>query len=170
MTSKPEIFVDVIKFLASKLEGHQYAIRGTASLVLHGLDFNVQDIDVIADHKTALYCNEVLEEILTEKVEYKESEKFKSYFGKFKINEILIEVYGDWQIKDSKGNWSEEFNASAREVHQILIDKKQVIVTTFDTELKMYLLMGRWNVYHKIKNYLRKSGNNNQEGLFKGGD
>ena len=170
MGSKPESFEDVIKFLAVKLEGYQFAIRGTASLVLQGLDFNVQDIDVLADKKTALSCNEILEELLAEKVEFKESDKFKSFFGKFKINDILIEVCGEWKIKDAKGVWSDPFNASKSEVKEIVVDNQKIVVTTFETELSMYLLMGRWNVYHKIKNYLRRNQNNNQEGLFKGGD
>ena len=151
MGKKPDDFIDVIVYLASKLEGKRYAIRGTASLALQGLDFNVQDIDVLTDKKTALFCNKALEKLSEKKVAYSEAEKFKSYFGTFKINEVLIEVYGDWQIKDTKGNWSEPFDASDDEVDNIEVGKRTVRVTTFKTELMMYMLMGRWSVYHKLR-------------------
>ena len=166
MGTVPESFYDVVKFVASKLEGHQYAIRGTASLVLQGLDYNVQDIDVLTDKEAAIYCNEVLKEILTDRVEYSESEKFKSYFGKFKINDILIEVCGDWQIKTAKGDWSEPFDASDDEIREILLGGHKVRVTTAETELRSYLLMGRWNVYHKLNNELRKTSKDKQKSLF----
>ena len=152
----PDDFEDVVKFVATKLSGRQYAIRGTASLVLHGLDFNVQDIDVLTDKETSLFCNKALKEILEKKVEYSESEKHKSYFGKFKVNDVLIEICGNWQIKTQKGDWSEVFDASEDETEVINIDNNKIRVTNMETELKMYMLMGRWNVYHKLRRELEK--------------
>lgn len=163
MGKKPDDFEDVVKYVASKLQGKQYAIRGTASLVLHGFDFNVQDIDVLTDKKTALFCNTALKEILVEKVKYSESDKYKSYFGKFNINNILIEVYGNWQIKDTKGEWSEIFDASDDEIAELKIGNQNIKVTTVETELKTYVLIGRWNVYHKLRRLLDSKS---QGGLF----
>lgn len=163
MEKKPEDFEDIVNYIASKLRNKQYAIRGTASLVLHGFDFNVQDIDVLADKETALFCNSAFKEILTEKVKFSESEKFKSYFGKFNINKTLIEVYGDWQIKNTKGKWSESFDASDDEITEVAVGGQKVKVTTVETELKIYVLTGRWNVYHKLR---RLADSKNQEGLF----
>ncbi|MBN1184107.1 MAG: hypothetical protein JXB49_17570 [Bacteroidales bacterium] len=163
MGKKPDDFEDVVKFIASKLQGKQYAIRGTASLVLQGFDFNVQDIDVLTDKETALFCNDALKEILSEKVKYSETDKYKSYYGKFSINNILIEVCGDWQIKDTNGKWSEPFDASDDEVTEVTVGSQKVKVTSVETELKTYILTGRWNVYHKLRRLLDSK---NQDGLF----
>lgn len=154
MAKKPEKFEKTIVFLADLLKDHQYAFRGTASLVLQGLEMNVADIDVLADKRTALICNQILEKFLLEPVEYKESEKFKSYFGRFEINAIPVEIMGEWRIKDSQGNWSQTFNASER--MKIIFQKKQIWLTSFETELAVFAKMGRWSVYHKIRKQVRE--------------
>lgn len=161
MGKKPDDFEDVVKFIATKLSGRQYAIRGTASLVLQDLDFNVQDVDVLANKQTALFCNDALKEILSGSVEFSESAKYKSYFGKFKVNDVLIEVYGDWQIKTQKGTWSKVFDASDDEVDEIILDGKKVRVTKIESELETYMLMGRWNVYHKLRREKEKKKQGN---------
>ncbi len=159
---KPDKFEETIALIADKLQNRQYAVRGTASLVLQGLDMNVDDIDILCDKKTALSCNKIFKDYLVEKVSLKESEKHKSYFGKFKINSIDVEVMGNWQIKNQKGElalpkrregrWSEIFDASEKK--EIILDGKKICVTTIDSELKMFALMGRWNAFWKIKRLL----------------
>lgn len=145
----PRNFNRTIVYIAERLEGKQYAIRGTASLVLQGIAMNVDDIDIICDKTTALFCNKLTGESLTEKVEFKRSERFESYFGKFKVFDILVEVMGDWRIKKANGTWTSPFNASNRK--QIELEGKKVWVTTIEEELLMFAAMGRWNAYWKIK-------------------
>lgn len=127
--------------IAQLLYGHQYAIRGTASLVLQGYDMGVDDIDVLCDKATAEFL----------KLPYSESKQFKSYFGKRIINGIQVEFMGEWQIKNSKGEWSEAFDASDDEIKVIEVNSQPIRVTKVETELKMYVLMNRWSVYHKLK-------------------
>jgi hypothetical protein len=161
---KPDKFEETILFLANKLKGKKYAIRGTASLVLQGLDMNADDIDIVCDRKTAMDCNKIFKDYLIEKVSYKELEKYKSYFGKFKINGIDMEVMGDWQIKMKKGlasskrsgdGWSQIFDGKERK--EIVLNSKKIWVTTIDSELKMFAAMGRWNAYWKIKRQISHS-------------
>uniref|UniRef100_A0A7C4XMP6 Nucleotidyl transferase AbiEii/AbiGii toxin family protein n=1 Tax=candidate division WWE3 bacterium TaxID=2053526 RepID=A0A7C4XMP6_UNCKA len=163
MGKVPELFVPTVCLLAQKLNRGLYAIRGTASLVLQGLDFNVSDIDVICDKDTALLCNVLLNEFVVSPVIYSESSKFKSYFGKFKVNGLDVEIYGDWQIKDSKGEWSKVFDGNERK--ELSLNNTSTYVTTIDSELFMYMFMQRWNVYHKIKRELEQL-NSPQLGLF----
>lgn len=140
----------VVLILAERLKGLRFAIRGTAGLVLQGLEMNVDDIDVLTDEETALACNDLLAEYLIEEVAFKESEKFKSYFGKFEIESVPVEIMGEWQIKDNKGIWSQPFNASER-IKLDKGDKDDIYVTAIEDELKMFALMGRWTAYQKIK-------------------
>lgn len=150
----PPQFSQTILLLSDLLAARQYAFRGTASLVLQGFDFNVDDIDILTDRKTAEACNEILKDYLESRVEYKESDKYKSWFGKFKINDTPVEVYGDWQIKSEKGEWSRVFDASGDEIKEIDYQGRRVRVTTPATELATYALIGRWNVFHKLKKEL----------------
>jgi hypothetical protein len=93
----------VVIRLVRILKSRQYAFRGTTSLVLQGIKMNVSDIDIICDKETALDCNRILGKYLIEAVEYKVSKEFKSYFGKYKVDGIFVEIMGEWQIKDNKG-------------------------------------------------------------------
>ena len=140
-----------ILLIANKLKNKQYAIRGTASLVMQGIEMNVVDVDVLCDKTTALYCNEAFKKYLVSEIEYSESDKFKSYFGYFDFEGIQIEVMGEWQIKNPKGSWGVAFDASENEVIETSLDSKKVKTTKIETELAMFAQMGRWNAYHKIK-------------------
>jgi len=78
---------------------------------------------------------------------------------------MSVEIMGEWQIKDRKGNWSEPFNGSNDEVTKVKVKSKSIIVTKIQTELSMFAMMGRWNAYHKIKKQIDKK-ESNQQGLF----
>lgn len=144
-----EQIISSVTLLSDLLKGRQYAIRGTANLVLQGYDMKVDDIDIVCDEGTALAVNTILKEYMVEPVKYSESSKFKSFFGKFQVKDTLVEVMGNWQIKNDKGYWSEAFDGSK----YLELDDVgcKVHLTPVDLELKMFLYMGRWNAYHKIK-------------------
>jgi len=144
-----------VLLLADLLYSRQYAFRGTVSLVLQGLEMNVDDIDIVCDKETALSCNKILSRFLIERVAFRESPKFRSYFGKFSVNNVPVEVMGEWEIKDGKGKWSEPFNASERK--KLTINDKDIFVTTIEEELLMFAKMGRWTAYQKIKRQLPKT-------------
>lgn len=145
----PEQFDETVLLLSDLLKNRRYAIRGAAGLVLQGLDMIAVDIDIICDEETALKANELLKDYLVEEVEFKESDKFRSYFGKFNINGTDVEVMGEWQIRDTKGNWSSPYNGS--DGKEVDVNGGKVFVTTVPSELSMFAKMGRWNAYHKIR-------------------
>ncbi|MFA5776511.1 MAG: hypothetical protein WC988_03095 [Patescibacteria group bacterium] len=157
MTINKEKLEAAIKIIDEKLKGEAYAIRGTASLVLQGLDMNVDDIDILCDEKTALNANLKLSEYLVEKVVFKESPKFKSYYGKFLINGVNVEIMGDWQIFNNKKGWSKVYNADVVNITQIKVENLKIPVTKIELELEVFALMGRWTAYQKIKRLAGKS-------------
>lgn len=166
MSQKPSDFEKTVLMLASILKETQYAFRGTTSLVLQKIDMNVDDIDILCDKETALACNDLLKEYLVEKVKYKESDKFKSYYGKFRVNNIQVEIMGEWQILDTKNKWSKPFDTKNDQRIKVVINNEEVFVTTIDTELKMFTLMGRWNAYHKTKRQVKENKTDSQQSLI----
>jgi len=152
----PDRFRETTLFLGKLLSGKQYAFRGTTSLVLQGLEMNVDDIDLLTDKETALICNRLLGDYLIERVSYSQSNKFRSYFGRFKINNIPVEVMGEWQIKDQKGKWGDVFDASEDEIRKIEFNNILIRVTKIETELSMFAQMARWRAYHKIKRQIKE--------------
>jgi hypothetical protein len=155
---------ETLVFLANQLKDKQYCIRGTSSLTLQNIDMNVDDIDILCDSSTAILANTLLKDYLVDAVSYKENDKFKSYFGKFLINDIDVEFMGDWQIKQKDGNWSEVFDGSS--FNTVTVDDTIVKVSKIEDELKMFLLMGRFNAYQKIKRQLPPVADDKQIGLF----
>jgi hypothetical protein len=164
MRELPQQFLNAVYILAEKLKKEAYCFRGTTSLVLQSFDMNVDDIDILTDKDSAYNCNELLNEILIEEVSYKESDKFISHYGKFAIDDVSIEVMGDWQIKDTKGVWTKVYNASNR----IELNKNgsTLYVTPSVLELEFFAKMGRWNAYKKLKSQIDSTNLNHQQSLF----
>lgn len=157
-----EEFRKFVMEIAKKMKGKQYAIRGTASLVLQGIDMGVDDVDVIGDKKAALAFGKLFAGDMTEEVKYSQSNKFKSYYGKFVVDGIPGEIYGDWQIKRKK-RWSRVYDARDGQVAEVKVGDIRVRTTSIETELAMYADMGRWNALKKIKRQLE---NKDQQSLF----
>jgi hypothetical protein len=122
----------------------------------------VDDIDVVADKKTALLFNDLFKKEVLKRVEYLESDKVKSYYGKLVINGISLEVMGEWQIKKGE-DWSGVYDASDDEVNIIDVNGLKVKVEKLEIELKTSAEMGRWSEFHKIKKQLSKT---QQRSLF----
>lgn len=151
-----ESLYNTLKIITSSLQGYKYAIRGTASLTLQGLELNVDDIDIICNEYAALKCNELFKKYLIEPVRFSESSKFKSYFGKFLIENIQVEIMGDWQIKKTNGEWSRVYDGE----EHIIVKKDgiEIPTTTIAQELGMFVEMGRWTAFHKIKKQAIEKG------------
>jgi len=158
-------FKDTALFLAKKLGNFKYAIRGTAGLALQGFDFEVDDIDVLCDKNTALTCNDLFQEYLTTEIKYREAEQYKSFFCKFEIGGVPVDIMGDWQIR-SKGIWGEVFSAHDEEKKMIVVNNQPVWVTIPEIELKMYAQMNRWNVFHILKNQITPKREELPKSLF----
>lgn len=165
----------IVAKLAQKLEGKQYAIRGSASLFLQGIKLKVDDIDVVCDEETALLINDIFKDLITDTVKYSESDKFKSYFGKMILDGILIEIYGEWQINLNQNSkilpgqagksqkWSTKYTGEDGQVNIIDVEGEKVRVTKPEVELSCFAQMGRWNAYQIIKKSLEEK---NQGVLF----
>lgn len=150
--------IKVVKLVAQKMQGESYAVRETASLVLQGLDMGLDDIDILCNAQTALNINAKLADYLIESVGFKESAKFKSYYGKFLIDGIQVEIMGDWQIYNDKKGWSKIYSADADTVIHIDLEGVKIPVTKIGLELEVFAHMGRWTAYQKIKHLAEETG------------
>jgi len=97
---------DVLKFITKKFQdyGIYWVIVGSVSLTLQGLDLKPNDIDILTNKKDALKMNKLLEDYVMQPVKWSKNEEFDSYFGKFLINNVKVEIMGDLKIKMG-GEW-----------------------------------------------------------------
>jgi hypothetical protein len=152
----PEQNLRALKLIADKLAGKQisWAIVGSSSLALQGVDVEAHDIDLLTTKAGALEIAKLLKEYETEQVKYSESEYFKSYSGIFTIAGVKVELMGDMQYKTSDGNWITG-NRLAK-LNSIKVRDFTLPVLDLKVEHQAYLTMGRIEKAKKIKEAMDK--------------
>ena len=98
--------IDALKQIARDLSTHKikWVLVGSLSLALQGVRIDPKDIDILTDKEGALKLNKIWEKYKIKNVEFGETDRFRSYFGKFKIKDVKIEVMGDLEEK-LRGKW-----------------------------------------------------------------
>jgi hypothetical protein len=145
----PPDYQQVINLLHRLLGTSQYAFRGTTGLIIQGYTMGVQDIDLTGDRGAAEILDRGLANYCLSPVKYSQTSHHRSYFGRYQIDKVVIEIMGEWQIF-SQGEWSEIINASPSQITHI----NSLPVITPQIELRCYALLGRWSAYHKLKKQL----------------
>jgi len=79
--------IDALKQIARDLSTHKikWVLVGSLSLALQGVRIDPKDIDILTDKEGALKLNKIWEKYKIKNVEFGETDRFRSYFGKFKI-------------------------------------------------------------------------------------
>ncbi|MBU1117403.1 hypothetical protein KKD37_00380 [Patescibacteria group bacterium] len=150
MISKENI--EVTKIITEKLshDNINWALIGSSNLALQGVDVRAHDIDILTDKEGALRIGKLLKEFTKEEVGYKESEKFRSYFGKFIINGIDVEIMGDLLVVNPSGDiWDETTNFLDKKIY-FQIDDTEIPIISLDQEYKAYSRQGKEKKAQKI--------------------
>jgi S-adenosylmethionine-dependent methyltransferase len=86
----------VLREIARRLNaaGIGYAVVGGTSLALHGLPLRVKDIDIETDAEGAQRAAALLADHAAEPLAWRESRIYRSYFGTFDFDGVLVEVMG----------------------------------------------------------------------------
>lgn len=147
--------LNVLKLIDNILENHLWILTGSTSLSLQGVDVEAKDIDILTDENNALIIDEKLEKYCIDKMNYSSTEKIRSYFGRYMINSIEIEVMGDLQHCLESGEWSELTEIKTKR-RLIQIDGLQIPVLSLEDELEGYKKMGRLGKAKLIEDALSK--------------
>jgi hypothetical protein len=134
----------VLEKLLTRLNSEEiiWALTGSASFVLRGIDFVVNDIDLQIDKLGAYqieqcFCNHVIEPVI-----FSSGDKIRSYFGALMIHGVRVEIMGDLQKRLPNGEWEFPVDVeSLREFHEV--DNLRVPVLPLEHEYHAYLLLGR---------------------------
>lgn len=132
-----------------------WSISGSTGLTLRGVDVNPKDIDIIVDAEDVFEVEKKLSEFLVEGVEYSESEKFRSYFGRFEIESIEVEIMGDLE-KKVDGRWQGPVDVEEC-TGEIEVRDMTLPVFKLEAEAKAYKELGRDKRAEKIKRKLEDS-------------
>ncbi len=132
-----------------------WILSGSTSLVIQGVDVAINnDIDILTDKAGSLKFDELLKDFMVEKSKYSSTEKYQSYFGKYEIDGVSVEVMGEFQYRLDNDEWSKPNQTNKiikKEFEGMLLPMLEL-----NQELKEYENLGQTDKVEKIKNALRK--------------
>jgi hypothetical protein len=103
----PESHARVLEFLLDRIPPEEipWALTGSASLRLQGVDLEVHDIDIQADGNSARIIEQLLVGFMKTALHVWESPDMRSLDGKAEKDGIQIEILADVSHKKPDGSW-----------------------------------------------------------------
>ena len=128
----------VLKIISERLKGKKinWCLIGSTNLRLQGINIKANDIDILTDEKGAHQIGKILKEYEIEPVQWRESKKLASYYGKFKINNVEVEILGETRIKN---------------VYYPLEQRKKIIIKIDDFEIPCANLKQEYQAYKNME-------------------
>ncbi|BED92547.1 MAG: hypothetical protein RsTaC01_0304 [Candidatus Paraimprobicoccus trichonymphae] len=144
--------IEILKIIMDKIDAKDdinWVIAGNMSLALQGVEVDVNDIDIISDRCGAEKLNKLLSEFCIKPLKYSFTENYRSFYGIYKINNIKVEIMGNFQYKLKSGRWSIPNQLSYIEIYNF--KNMQIPVLTLTQELKEYENIGKFDKVVAIK-------------------
>lgn len=123
----------------SKLKDPVYII-GSSALVLAGIPLEItDDIDLLTSFTDADFLKSLWQANKVEEYSPNDSDKFRSNFGRFQWNTVLVEVMGDLEIFH-EGSWQK---LQIAEYFEISINQLTVRIPTLKEQERIFRLFDR---------------------------
>jgi len=151
--------ISILKKLAKILEENyiEYCIVGSTSLFLEGVPVEPSDIDILTTKDSAFKIDKLLNPYRLVECKLRESEVFRSYFGKYKIDSIDVEVMGELQYRKND-RWSRPFTPSTIKTKYVNLNNEKIRIARLEETYKFCKEIGREKTCKIIEEYLRKLG------------
>ncbi len=108
MSAIPDTHIRALRALIARMEGQEglvWALTGSTSFVLHGMELPVNDIDIIADRDSALRIGALLDDCCIKPVEASSAKYVRSFFGQFRLEGVEVDLMGDSCRMNLDGSW-----------------------------------------------------------------
>ena len=142
----------LIAGLAAKEPGLVWALTGSTSFALQGMDVTAHDIDIQADRDSAYQLGGLLAGYCIEPVRFCSTERIRSHFGKFQVGLAEIEIMGDIEKRQPGGGWEGPPSLGAL-VQYVAHEGMRLPVLPLWYEAKAYRIMGRTARAEEIERY-----------------
>ena len=146
-----------MKFLCEEFEKAdiRWVVAGSLSLALQEVNVKPRDIDIFTNRKGAFKINDLLKKHEKKKVEYSQTNRFASFFGVFRINDVKIEVMGDY--KEREGDKWISLSHRLRSPKIVEIDGVKIPVSPLEDQLTSYKRSKRLKDTEKVQRILQNS-------------
>jgi len=150
--------IRVLKKLYKILEKEKifWILSGSVSLAIQGVDVEPKnDIDILTDKKGSKEIYILLKEYCIQEPIYSSTNTYRSYFGVYMIDNIQVEVMGDFQYKLKNSNWSQKNHLHS--IHKIIYKGMNLPTLEVSQELQEYKNLDRLDKVEKIEQFLLKN-------------
>lgn len=145
--------IEALRKIAEKADGLVWALTGSTSFALQGMEVEVHDIDIQTDRESAYRLGERLAEYCTEPVHFYGTEKMRSHFGRFRIGTVEVEIMGDIEKRVPGGEW--EAAPSLRDITKyVTAEGMRLPVLSLEYDAQAYRTMGRIERAKEIERYI----------------
>ncbi len=130
-----------LREIADQLNSHgiPYRIVGGVALVLHGVPIRTTDIDVETDQAGAYSVQELFPDRVVLPVDWRESESYRSHFGRLDFGGVQVEIMGQIERRDG----SKWVNTAVCTTATIDLDGVPVRVPWLEEEVLANIRRGR---------------------------
>lgn len=143
----------LIAQMAERERGLLWALTGSTSFALQGMEVVAHDIDIQTDRDSAYKLGESLGEYCVEPVRFSGTETMRSHFGRFQVGQTEVEVMGDIEKRLPNGEW--EAAPDLRKLIQYVeFEGMRLPVLALWYEAKAYRTMGRIARAEEIERYI----------------
>lgn len=140
----PEVHLQVLRKIITTLQEKsiRWVVTGSLGMALQGIPLEIHDIDIQTDETGIFEIEEAFKEFSIVPVEYRESDRIRSFFGKLEIDQVQIDIMGDVQTRFSDQDWLPPVEI---ETHRIWLpfETQHVPVLPLEYEYQAYQRMGR---------------------------
>jgi len=154
----PEAHMHILSLLLKRVPPLEYiwALTGSASLRLQGVDVPVHDLDIQADFNTVYLIEEKLKGFMKTPVHLWESTGMRSLEGRAKIEAVEIEILANIAHRKPDGNWCTYTDFS----RLIWVQSHGLHIPVFplEDELEAYEAMDRTEKAALIRLTIQKAG------------
>lgn len=147
--------LELITELAAKEPGLVWALTGSTSFALQGMDVQVHDIDIQTDRDSAYKLGGLLAEYCLEPVRFCGRSKMRSHFGRFQVGQVEVEVMGDIEKRLPDGSWGAA-PPLAPLTRYVDLAGMRLPVLDLRYEAKAYRAMGRAARAEEIERYVEE--------------
>lgn len=138
---EPPAWRVAVKQLAGALDaaGIRYCIISGAATALHGVSIPVKDIDVELDRADIYRLNDIFVAHVVLPVQHRESERWRSHFGRFDFDGVTVEFMADLERREGDG-WARSGVSTETFVD---VDGVSVRTAWLEEEFLAYIRRGR---------------------------
>ena len=134
---------------ALKGRGVRWAVMGSLSHALQGLQIQPNDIDISTDRQGAHTIQQLLEPHITRPVTHSQADRVRSHLGELTLHGVKVEIIGDMETTTQNGAWTPLPDDHPHP--HIKVAGASIPVRTLEQETQTYTRLGRTERAEKLR-------------------